>query len=56
MKRRIPCLALLLTLVSPLAARAGDAAADPDGLAAPAPELAAWLDSAVRVFLAWLGI
>jgi len=56
MKRRIPCLALLLTLLCPLAARAGDAAADPDGLATQVPELAAWLDSAVRVFLAWLGV
>ncbi len=56
MKRRTLAFALLLTLVCPLVARATDAAADPDGIAAPAPELAAWLDSAVRVFLAWLGI
>jgi hypothetical protein len=56
MKRRILSLALLLPLLCPMVVLAADPSADPDGLTAPAPELAAWLDSAVRVFLAWLGI
>ncbi|HSL83745.1 MAG TPA: hypothetical protein VLF66_13300 [Thermoanaerobaculia bacterium] len=56
MKRRILSLALLLTLWSPVAAVAGSATADPDGLTAAAPELVAWLESALRVFLSWVGV
>ena len=56
MKRRILKLALLFALWTPLAARAADATADPNGLTAPAPEIVAWLGSALRVVLAWLGI
>ena len=56
MKRRILALALLFVTLHPLAARATDATADPNGLTAPAPDLALWLDSALRVVLAWLGV
>lgn len=56
MKRRILALVLLFATLRPLAARATGGDYDPNGLGAPAPELAAWLDSALRVFLAWLGV
>jgi len=56
MKRRVPALALLLVTFCPLAARATGGAMDPNGLVAPAPDLAVWLDSAVQLFLAWLGV
>lgn len=56
MKRRVLALALLLVTLHPLAARATGGDYDPNGLTAPAPDLAAWLDSALQVFLAWLGV
>lgn len=56
MKRRILVLALLLTVLCPVVAAGTDADMDPNGLTAPAPEVADWLDSVVRVFLAWLGV
>ncbi|HSL83310.1 MAG TPA: hypothetical protein VLF66_11085 [Thermoanaerobaculia bacterium] len=56
MKRRVLALALLLVTLCPLAARSDGGAMDPNGLAAPAPELTVWLDSAVQLLLAWLGV
>lgn len=46
----------LIALAFPMAASAGGADGDPDGLVAAVPAATGWLDSLVRVFVAWLGI
>lgn len=56
MKRQVLILALLLVVLCPLAAGATDAAADPDGLTAPAPELADWFEHVLQVLRSWFPV
>jgi hypothetical protein len=55
MRRRILSIALLLTVLCPLAAAATSAELDPNGTPAPSAALD-WLGSVFRAFLAFLGV